>query len=66
MKILSELKCGKVTDRCVKRELELEEIQVHWDCAMLNILWYVHSTSKCILISGVFGRVLVVLVHSRR
>lgn len=48
MKILSELKHGKVTDKLVKQnELELQEIQVHWVCAMLNISWYVQSTSQC-------------------
>lgn len=55
MKTASELKRGKVTDKLVKpKEPELQEIQVGWDCAMLNISWYVQSTSQCADFSGLW------------
>lgn len=55
MKIPSECKHGKVTDKLVEqKELELQKIKVHWDCAMLNISWYVQSTSQRTDFSGLW------------
>jgi len=44
-----------VVDKLVEqKELERQEIPVRRDCAVLNISWYVQSTSQCTDFSGLW------------